>query len=180
MSLALHVFMSENFLEGPYRQFLHNIQGLYGTWYLEELGPLNNDPDCLTIHEGWICSGDEPPHDRFRINIEACRRLQNVLIWDFEYGWHLRLETSTGRSAVGFSVQLGAWLLAMRTFRFNVAIDRDSSLMNEPTEFRSFGAATEHAKRLIRDKPAEWFSNLKNPILDGDGYLLLPPHADPP
>jgi hypothetical protein len=175
MSFAIHLLVTEKFSKDSFREFLGKVQSLYGTWDLEESVPFNEDQHCLTIHESWVKSGEVSSNDWFRINIAATRRLKEVFMWNFDYEWHLRFETSAGRSPIGLAVQLGAWLVAMHGFRFNVGIDRDSSLENEATEFRSIDAGVEHTRRLITQKPPAWSADLKERgIVNEEGYLLLP------
>jgi len=175
MSLAVHLFVAEKFSEDSYRWFLSNVQNLFGIWTLEEAVPFNDDPRYLTIHECWIRSEGLPPRESFRVNIEASKHLKDVFVWEFDYEWHLRLETGAGRSALGLAVQLGGWLLATQHFRFTLALDRDSGLGNEPTDFRTLEAAAEHVRRLLKEKPLEYTANLtQRRIMSESGNLLLP------
>lgn len=175
MSFAVHLFMTEKFSEESYRQFLGRAQNLFGKWAVEETVAINDDPRYLTIHECWIKSRNVPDEDRFRINVEANKHLKDVFMWHYDYEWHLSLETSTGRSWLGLGVQLGVWLLAMRSLPFNLAVDRDSSLKNEPTEFWTMEAAAEHIKRCCEEDPPELAAELKRRgILSKSGFLLLP------
>lgn len=175
MSFAIHLFMGEKFSEESYRRFLDIAQKLFGDWKFEETVTFNRDSRYLTIHECWIKSENLPSDDSFRVNVEASKHLKDVTVWDFDYEWHLRLETGAGRSPVGLAVQFGAWILAMRSFRFNLALDRDSCLENEPTEFRSIEAAVEHTRHMLGEN-LERFADLKRRgIVTQDGYLSLPP-----
>jgi hypothetical protein len=71
-------------------------------------------------------------------------------------------------------VQLGIWLLAMRSFRFVIAVDRDSCMKNEPTEFRTLDAAREHVRRVLQERRSEWYAALNRPgIFDKEGNLIL-------
>jgi hypothetical protein len=175
MSLAVHLFVAEKFSEESYRRFLSNVQNLFGIWTLEEAVPFNDDPSYLTIHECWISSEGLAADERFRVNFEASKHLKDVFMWGFDYEWHLRLETSAGRSPLGLAVQLGGWLLATQHFRFTLALDRDSGLGNEPTDFRTIEAAAEHVRRLLKEKPLEYTANLmQRRIMSENGNLLLP------
>lgn len=141
--------------------------------------PFNEDSSHLTIHECWIRSKGLSSEESFRINVEACRRSKEVPVWNFDYEWHLRFETGTGRSPLGLAVQLGAWLLAMRRFRFIQGLDRDSAIKNEPTEFRSRDAAICHVRRLVEEKVEVAAELRRRKLLDENGFLLLPSHSVP-
>ena len=175
MSLAIHVFVLEKFSEESYRRFLAEAENLFGNWKLEETTAFIQNPRKLTVHECWIKSEERPANESFRVNLEVSRHLKDVPAWDFDYEWHLRIETGAGRSPLGIAVQFGIWLLAMRRFRFNIALDRDSGLENEAAEFRSVDAAVEHVHRFLKQNPLEWRADLKRcGIVDDRGYLLLP------
>ena len=175
MSFAVHLFVAQEFSEESYRQFLSDVQNLFGKWMLEEATPFNHDRRCLTIHECWIKSENLPSDELFRVNFEASKHLKDVFVWEFDYEWHLRLETGAGRSALGLAVQLGGWLLAAQSFRFTLALDRDSGLENEPTDFRTVEAAAEHVRRLLKEKPPQYTADLRRcRIVSENGHLLLP------
>jgi len=133
VSFAIHVLTEEKFSESCYRRFLDSVQNLFGKWNLLKSVPFNEETGHLRIHECWIMA-PEDSNDWFRINVQAERRLKDVFVWPFDYEWQLSLETSTGRSILGLGVQIGEWLLAMQSFRFVVAIDRDSGLKDESTD----------------------------------------------
>ena len=174
MSVAIHLFVVEKFSEKSYQAFLRDAQSLFGKWKLVETVAFNNDPNCQTIHECWVYSQGVPEKDWFRINIQADKYQKDEMSPPFEYEWQLSIETSVGRSPLGLAVQFGTWLQAMYRFRFTHALDHDTCLTNEPTEFPSIQAAAEHARRLF----AEYFNlsaDLKQrQILDENGFFLLP------
>ena len=175
MSFAVHLFVTEPFRQEPYDAFLNKARQLYGDWNLEEAVPFNDSTQNLTIHECWVQSkGEADPSRFFRVNIEASRHLKDVPVWPFEYKWHLRLETSAGRTPLGLGVQLGAWLLAMNHFRFSLAFDHDSYLKDEPTEFRSIEAVLEHIRRAIHEESKCSAELVQLGILDDRGRLKIP------
>lgn len=167
--------MVEKISEKSYRQFLGDTQNLFGQWNLEEIGPFDPDsPYANGIHECWIKASDDPPEDWFRINVAASDHREDSCVWGFDFEWHLRLETGLGRSPLGLGVQLGAWLLAMEAFPFVLALDRDSSMKDEPIEFRTIEAAREHARRVLQEEFKCSPELKQRGILDDRGYLLLP------
>ena len=60
MSYAIRIFMAEHFSEKPYREFIADIQNLFGKWSVTESTPFNDTG--WTIHE---C----------RLESETCRRM---------------------------------------------------------------------------------------------------------
>jgi hypothetical protein len=175
MSFAVHLFMKEKFSETYYREFLRQVQNIYGTWTLEGNGPSDVQSQHLYIHECWIVSEPWSQGEDVRVNIMADKRLKGAVEWGFEYEWCLSLETNTGRSAVSLAVQLGGLLLAMRTFDWFVVIDHDTCIKDEPTEFRSKEAVAQHINRVIEHEFTGYLCDLKKRgILDENGCFVLP------
>jgi hypothetical protein len=174
MSVAVHLFIAEKFSEESYREFLRDAQSLFGNWNLEGFVDFNNDLNYPTIHECWIQAQDISQVDWFRVNVQAERHLKQTPVWPFEYEWALSFESSAGRSALGFAVQLGAWLLAMHRFDCTHAFDHDTCLKNEPEEFRTTEALTQHIRRLMIEELQVVEELKERKIVNADGFLLLP------
>lgn len=174
MSVAVHLFMAEKFSEDSYREFLRDARSLYGTWDLEETTACNSEPGKVTIHECWIKACNVPREDWFRINVAASRRVKEIFVWPFEYEWCLSLETSVGRSPVGLAVQFGTWLMAMHRFPFIHAFDHDTCLKDEPTEFRTTEALSQHIRRLLKEEFDILGDLQRVKAVNSDGFLVLP------
>jgi hypothetical protein len=173
MSYAIYLFMSEKFSRESFQHFLAKARNLYGKWNLAEHAPFNEDTSYRTIQEYVIESENLPINDDFRVWVEASRMLSAE--WGFDFEWYLKFETSAGRSPLGLAVQLGSLLLAMRHFEWFVFVDEDTSIKEEPTEFRSKEAAIQHIKRVMAEEFSLDFEDLKRQkILNEEGYLLLP------
>lgn len=175
MSVAIHMFTREKFSEKSYRNFLRELQSLFGKWELVEDVAFDYDLRYSTIHACWINSSDEMlPENSFRVYVKA-ERMSPDIPWDFEFDWAVHLETSAGRSMLGFAVQFGALLLAMDHFNFLCVVDHDTSLKSEPAEFKTNQAVREHIKRVFEWFPREYLIDLKRRgIIDENGYLTLP------
>ncbi len=165
--------MAEQFPEESYRQFLGEVQNLFGKWNVAESTPVYDTG--WRIHGCRIKSQDLPFDESVSVFVDVSRRVKEVP-WNFDYEWYLSFETGAGRSALSLAVQLGAVLLAGQSFQFVLVADRDSCVENEPTEFRSREAVVEHIRRVLDGEFRESSVILQRKgIVSEDGYLLLPP-----
>lgn len=174
MSLAVHLFITENISEESYRGFLRAVCNLFGKWELEESLQYSDDSSRSSIHECWIYASGVSDDDWFRINIQADRKNRETNNWPFEFEWSLSFETSAGRSSLGLAVQFGAWLMAMHRFRYINALDHDTCLKDEPTEFRTTEALKLHILRLLTEEFHVLEDLRRRRIVNSDGFLLLP------
>jgi hypothetical protein len=166
--------MAKQFSEQLYRDFLGEIQNLFGKWRVAESTPFYDTG--WTIHECRLTSHDLPDDEWVNVWVTARRRLREEKpMWPFDYEWYTDFETGTGRTSMGLAVQLGALVLSMQRFPWFLVEDRDAYLgENEPTEFRSEEAVLAHIGRVLAEHPErrEWFR--QRGMLDEHGSLLLP------
>ena len=66
-------------------------------------------------------------------------------------------------------------MLAMQRFPFFHALDRDTGLRNEPTEFRTIEEVNQHIRRLLSEEFEVMEDLRQRKIVDSAGFLLLPP-----
>jgi hypothetical protein len=174
MSYAIRIFMAEQFSEKPYREFIADIQNLFGKWSVTESTPFYDTG--WIIHECRLESEGLPQDEWVGVWVSARRRLREEKpMWPFDYEWYTGFETGTGRTPLGLAVQLGALVLAMRKFPWVLVEDRDADIDDgEPTEFRSEEAVLAHLKRVLGRHPEGCEKLRRRGILDLNGSLLLP------
>jgi hypothetical protein len=175
VSYAIRIFSAEQFSEKQHRDFIAEVQALFGSWRVTESTPFSNTG--WTIHECCLSSEDGVADDEWvHVWVAAQRRVKGEKpMWPFEYEWYINFETGSGRSRLGLAVQLGTLVLAMRRLPWFLVEDRDCGFgEDEPTEFRSEEAILAHIRRVLGEYPErlEWLR--QRGILDEKGSLVMP------